>query len=84
MSKISRGRKLNKFCSRCGIEKTDENTYKRKNGYMLHVCKACSSEISRENRMKRMSEEDRNKLKARYKILTNSIDIINSEAKKLD
>jgi len=63
------GRKVKEHCSRCGILKTEENTYKRTSGYLFHVCKECSSIISKENRLRRMSPEDKDKLLAKYNAL---------------
>ncbi len=67
MAKESRGRKLKEHCSRCGIKKTSENTYTRKNGYLLNVCKACNSKISKEKRFLRMPKDKQDKILKKYK-----------------
>lgn len=67
------GRKIKEHCSRCGIFKTEENTYKRSSGYLFHVCKTCCSIISKENRLRHMSQEDKDKLLLKYNTLAGMI-----------
>lgn len=67
------GRQLKENCSRCGVKKTPENTYIRGDKYLQNICKACSSEVAKVNRMKRMPEQEKNKLLEKYKRLLYSL-----------
>jgi len=45
------------LCTRCGLLRTKDNTYTRKDGTLLNICKRCSTDDVYERLLKRDSTE---------------------------
>jgi hypothetical protein len=52
---MKRGRKLKLHCT-CGILKTSQNTFVRKNGYLMDVCKQCDNKRSLQRSRQKLTD----------------------------